>query len=187
MIHCRWIAVVSVLVNLVLLVDFGLAQEQQKGKSPTTITSDSLEVNRKLHTAVYAGNVMADDKEKDLVILSDKMEFFFDEKNERIEKGLATGNVRLTTGERKATADQLELFPNEDKAVLTGDPRVWQDNDLITGTKITVFLKEDRAIVEGGPLKRVTAILYPRPEGAERSKPEAPGKADKPAAPKGGS
>lgn len=185
--HRGWIATVIVLANLVLLVGFGRAQEQQKGKNPITITSDRLEVNRKLHSAVYAGNVMADDKDKGLVILSDKMEFLFDEKMERIEKGLATGNVRLTTGERKATADQLELFPGEDKAVLTGDPRVWQDNDLISGTKITVFLKEDRAIVEGGPSKRVTAILYPKSEGAERSESEAPGKADKPAARKGGS
>lgn len=187
MTHRGWITTVIVLANLFLLVGSGGAQEQQKGKGPITITSDRLEVNRKLHSAVYAGNVMADDKDKGLVILSDKMEFLFDEKMERIEKGLATGNVRLTTGERKVTADQLELFPGEDKAVLTGDPRAWQDNDLITGAKITIFLKEDRAVVEGGPSKRVTAILYPRSEGAEGSKSEAPGKNGKPAAPKGGS
>lgn len=185
--HGGWAATVIVLMNLILLVGPVCAQEQQKGKSPITITSDRLEVNRKLHSAIYAGNVMVDDKEKDLVILSDKMEFLFDEKMERIEKGVATGNVRITKGEKKGTGDQLELFRDENRAVLTGDPRVWQDNDLITGTKITVFLKEDRAIVEGGPSKRVTAILYPKAEGAERSKSEAPGKADQPAAPKGGS
>lgn len=182
-----WVATVIVLVNLVLPVGSGRAQERQKGKSAITITSDRLEVNRKLHSAIYTGNVMADDKDKDLVVLSDKMEFLFDEKMERIEKGVATGNVRITNGEKKATGDQLELFRDEDRAVLTGDPRVWQDNDLITGTKITIFLKEDRAIAEGGPSKRVTAILYPKSEGAERSKSEVPGKADKPTAPKGGS
>jgi lipopolysaccharide export system protein LptA len=185
--HRGWVATVIVLVNLVLLVGSGRAQEPQKEKGPITITSDRLEVNRKLHTAIYAGNVMVDDRDKDLIILSDKMEFFFDEKMERIEKGVAAGNVRITKGEKKGTGDQLELFRDENRAVLTGDPRVWQDNDLITGTKITVFLKEDRAIVEGGPSKRVTAILYPKAEGAEQPKSEAPGKADKPAAPKGGS
>lgn len=174
-----WIASVMVPVSLVLLVNAGFAEEKRNEKNPITITSDSLEVNRKLHTAVYTGNVMADDKDRGMVILSDKMEFLFDERMERIEKGLATGNVRITTGERRITADQLELLPAEEKVVLTGDPRAWQGNDLITGTKITVFLKEDRAIVEGGPSKRVTAILYP--------KPEAPAKADKPAAAKGGS
>ncbi|MBZ0158883.1 LptA/OstA family protein [Candidatus Methylomirabilis sp.] len=185
---CRgWVTTVIALMNCVLLVGSVCAQEQQKGKSSITITSDRLEVNRKLHSAIYTGNVMVDDKEKDLVVLSDKMEFLFDEKMERIEKGVASGNVRLTKGEKKATGDHLELFRDEDRAVLTGDPRVWQDNDLITGTKITVFLKEDRAIVEGDPSKRVTAILYPKPEGAERSKPETPGKGGKPAATKGGS
>ncbi|MBI3780582.1 MAG: lipopolysaccharide transport periplasmic protein LptA [candidate division NC10 bacterium] len=185
--HRRWIAAAIVPLSLGLLLGSGLAQEKQKGKKPITITSDLLEVNRKLHSAVYTGNVMADDKDRGMVILSDKMEFFFDEKMEQIEKGLATGNVRITAGDRRITSDQLELFPREEKAVLTGDPRVWQDNDLITGTKITIFLKEDRAIVEGGPSKRVTAILYPKPEGAEKSKSGATGEGEKPAAPKDGS
>lgn len=184
--HRGWIGAVIVLMNLVLSVGSGLAQEQQKGKSPITITADRLEVNRKLHSAVYAGNVMADDKDRGMVVLADKMEFFFDEKMERIQKGIATGNVRATIKEKRVTADRLELFPDEDKAVLTGNPRAWQDNDLITGTKMTIFSKEDRAVVEGDPSKRVTAILYPKPEGAERSKPEAP-KADQPAASEGGS
>lgn len=184
----RCITTGIVLVNVVFTVGSVGAQDQQKGKSPTTITSDRLEVNRKLHSAIYTGNVMADDKDKGLVVLADRMEFLFDEKMERIEKGLATGNVRLTTGERKVTADQLELFPSEDKAILTGNPRAWQDNDLITGTKMIIFLKEDRAIVEGDPSKRVTAILYPKSESTEPSKPEAPpGKVGKPATTKGGS
>lgn len=184
--HRGRIAAGMVLVSLVVLVGSGNAEEPQKEKKPITITSDRLEVNRKLHTAIYAGNVMADDKEKGLVVLSDKMEFLFDEKMERIEKGLATGNVRLTTGERRVTADQLELFPAENKAVLTGNPRAWQDNDLITGTKIIIFLKEDRAIVEGDPSKRVTAILYPKSEGTQQSTSESPGQSRKPAATKGG-
>src|SRR5574337_751665 len=64
--HRGWATTVIVLVNLVWLVGSARAQEQQKGKNPITITSDRLEVNRKLHSAVYAGNVMVDDKEKDL-------------------------------------------------------------------------------------------------------------------------
>lgn len=182
-----WFAAVVVLVNLVVPLALGFAQEQPKGKYPVTITSDRLEVNRKLHTAIYTGNVMADDKDRDMVVLADKMEFLFDEKMERIQKGIATGNVRATIKEKRVTADQLELFPDEDKAVLTGNPRAWQDNDLITGTKITIFSKEDRAIVEGEPSKRVTAILYPKSEGAGRSEPQAPGKTDKPATTQGGS
>lgn len=177
--HRRWIAAVMAPIGLALLFGSGFAQERPKAKKPITITSDLLEVNRKLHSAVYTGNVMADDKDRGMVILADKMEFLFDEKMEQIERGLSTGNVRITAGDRRATCDQLELFPKEEKAVLTGDPRVWQDNDLVSGTKITIFLKEDRAIVEGSPSKRVTAILYPK-EGAERAKPGATGEVDKP-------
>jgi len=169
----RWGPLGVVPVCLGLLLGSGLAQEKQAASKPITITADHLEVNRKLQNAVYSGNVMADDKNRCMVILSDKMEFLFDEKMEQIQRGLASGNVRITVGARRITSDQLELFPGEDKAILTGDPRVWQDNDLLSGTKITLFLKEDRAVVEGGPGKRVTAVLYPRSEGAEKPKAEA--------------
>ncbi len=182
-----WVIVSVVPVVWGLFVGSGFAQQKQAPKHPITITADHLEMNRKLRTAVYTGNVTADDKNRGMVILSDKMEFFFDEKMEQIQRGLATGNVRISAGERRMTSDQLELFPAEEKAVLTGDPRVWQDNDLVTGTKITIFLKEDRAIVEGDPSKRVTAILYPRLEGAEGSKGGPAGEGSRPPAGKDGS
>ncbi len=182
----RWSLAGVVPVCLCLLLGSGLAQEKQATSKPITISADHLEVNRKLLKAVYTGNVMADDKNRCMVILSDKMEFFFDDKMEQIQRGLASGNVRITAGVRRITSEQLELFPGEDKAILTGDPRVWQDNDLLTGTKITLFLKEDRAVVEGGPAKRVTAILYPRPEGAEKSKGEVGGESGKATAAKDG-
>src|SRR3990172_2133801 len=110
-----------------------------------------------------------------------------EKKMEQIQKGLATGNVRISAGERRVTFDHLELFPGEERAVLTGDPRVWQGNDLVTGTKITIFLKEDRAIVEGGPSKRVTAVLYPPSAGEEKSKTGATGEGGTPPARKDGS
>jgi lipopolysaccharide export system protein LptA len=183
----HWITVGVVVASLGLVVGSGRAEEKKAEKKPITITADHLEVNRKLRNAVYTGNVTADDKSRDMVILSDKMEFFFDEKMEQIQRGLATGNVRISAGERRITSEQLELFPGEERAVLTGDPRVWQGNDLVTGTKITIFLKEDRAIVEGGPSKRVTAVLYPRSEGEEKAKAGAAGEGGKPAAGKDGS
>lgn len=185
--HRSWIVGVVVLAHVGVFIRSGLAQEQPKAKNPVTITSDRLEVNRKLHTAVYSGNVMADDKDRDMVVLADRMEFLFDEKMERIQKGIATGNVRATIKEKRVTADQLELFPDEDKAVLTGNPRAWQDNDLVTGTRMTIYSKEDRAIVEGEPSKRVTAILYPKSDGSGRSEPAAPNKVDKAPTTQGGS
>jgi lipopolysaccharide export system protein LptA len=184
---CRsWIISGIVVLGLGLSFDTGSAQVKQKEGKPITITADHLEVNRKLHKALYTGNVMADDKNKCMVVLSDRMEFLFDDNMEQILKGVANGNVRITTGDRRITSEQLELFPAEDRAVLTGDPRVWQDNDLVTGSKITLFLKEDRAVVESGPDKRVTAVLYPRPEADEQGRLGAGEKPVKKAAAKDG-
>src|SRR3990172_10132503 len=182
--HQHWIVAGAVVVGLGLLAGSGRAEEKKTEKKPMTTTADHLEVNRKLRSAVYTGNVTADDKGRGMVILADKMEFLFDEKMEQIQKGLATGNVRMSAGERRMTSDHLELFPVEEKGVLTGDPRVWQGNDLVTGTKMTIFLKEDRAIVEGGPSKRVTAVLYPRSEAEEKSKTGGTGGGGTPPAPK---
>ncbi len=184
---CRtWVVSGIVVLGLGLPFGIGFAQVKPKEGKPITITADHLEVNRKLHRALYTGNVMADDKSKCMVILSDRMEFLFDDNMEQILKGVANGNVRITTGDRRITSEQLELFPAEDRAVLTGDPRVWQDNDLVTGTKITLFLKEDRAVVESGPAKRVTAVLYPRQEGTEQASSGASEKPGKTATAKNG-
>src|SRR3989337_522302 len=183
----QWIVAGSVGVSLGLLVGSVRAEEKKTEKKPITITADHLEVNRKLRSAVYTGNVTADDKSRGMVILAHKMEFLFDEKMEQIQRGLATGNVRMSAGERRMTSDHLELFPVEEKVVLTGDPRVWQGNDLVTGAKMTIFLKEGRAIVEGGPSNRVTAVLYPRSEAEEKSKTGGTGEGGTPPAGKDGS
>lgn len=152
------------LLLLVLLASLSIAsaQEKKSERKPTTIAADRLEVDRKHHTAVYSGNVVLNDKENDLTILADRIQFFFDEKMEEVKRALATGNVRITQENKRSFSERAEYFPSEDRAVLTGNPKVWQDEDQVSGSRITLFFKEDRAIAEGGEKGRVEAIIYPR-------------------------
>ncbi len=135
---------------------------QATQQTPITISSDSLEINRKARIAVYKGNVVATDKGRGLTILANQIEFFFDDAMQEVERAAATGNVRLTYGERRGTADQAEYYPAESRALLLGHPRVWQNSDVVTGCRITLLLREDRSQVDACEGERVNAVLYPK-------------------------
>ncbi len=130
--------------------------------APITISADTLELNRKQRVAVYRGNVAAHDQGQGLSILADQIEFFFDERMEEMDRAAATGNVRITYGERKGVAERAEYYPREARAVLLGSPRVWQENDTVAGCKITLLLREDRSRVDGCEGQRVNVVLYPK-------------------------
>jgi len=144
---------------LMLLPGFANGAEE---RSPITISSDSLEVNRKDRVAVYRGNVAANDRGRGISILADQMQFFFDERMEELDHALAVGNVRLTYGDRRGVAERAEYYPTDSRAVLIGHPKVWQNNDVVTGCRITLLLREDRSQVEGCEGERVNAVLYPK-------------------------
>jgi lipopolysaccharide transport protein LptA len=138
-------------------------------RAPITISADSLEVNRKAHVAVYQGNVAANDRARGFSILADRIEFYFDDNMEEVQRAAAAGNVRLSYGERRGVAERAEYYPGEDRAVLLGHPKVWQENDMVTGCRITLLLREDRSQVDACDGERVNAVLYPkRDEGRER-------------------
>jgi lipopolysaccharide transport protein LptA len=149
------------LVCGVLLATAGIARPAEE-KSPITISADTLEVSRKARVAVYRGNVVANDRGRGINILADQIEFFFDERMEDVERALATGNVRLSYGERRGVAERAEYYPSESRAVLIGHPKVWQNNDVVSGCKITLLLREDRSQVDGCAGERVNAVLYPK-------------------------
>ncbi|MFA5027570.1 MAG: LptA/OstA family protein [Candidatus Methylomirabilota bacterium] len=154
---CGWIltAVMSVLALAAPL----LAAE---APGPITISADGLEVNRKGRLAVYRGNVSAVDKGRGLTILADQIDFFFDERMEELEKALATGNVRITYGERRGVSERAEYTLKDSRVVLQGHPKLWQDSDVVTGCKISLLLREDRSFVEGCQGERVNVVLYPK-------------------------
>jgi len=126
-----------------------------------TIAADRLEVDRKAHTATYAGNVVA--RDSTLTILADRMEFTFDEAMQEVERVRALGRVRIAErGGREATADAATYFAREGKVLLEGNARAWQEENVVTGTTMTLYLREDRHVVEGEGDARVHAVIYPR-------------------------
>ncbi len=139
----------------------------------TTISADRLEVDRKNRVAVYEGHVVAEDKGKCVTIHADRMDFYFDERMEEIQRVVAVGNVRIAMGEKYSSSGRAEYFPQEDRALLEGSPRVWQDNDTVSGSRIILYLAQDRAVAEKGDGERVVAVVYPRnTQGGAPSSPD---------------
>ncbi len=153
---------------LMLLSPFPVSLRAAEESAPITISADSLEVNRKTRVAIYQGNVAANDRGRGLSILADRIDFFFDERMEELERATAVGNVRLSYGERRGAAERAEYFPREERAVLHGHPKVWQDSDVVTGCRITLLLREDRSQVEACDGERVNAVLYPKRGASQR-------------------
>ncbi len=161
--------VCRLLIILLLAVGAPGLLRAAEQRAPITISADSLEVNRKAHVAVYQGNVAANDRARGFSILADRIEFYFDDNMEEVQRAAAAGNVRLSYGERRGVAERAEYYPGEDRAVLLGHPKVWQENDMVTGCRITLLLREDRSQVDACDGERVNAVLYPkRDEGRER-------------------
>lgn len=129
---------------------------------PVTIIANRMEVNRKLHVAVYIDNVIV--KKEDTTIYAKRVEFLFDDKMEEIQKITAEGGVRIEDPEKTATSEKAVYLNDKDILILTGNAKVWQGDNIVTGSKMTLLRQEDRSIVESEGKGRVTSVFYQNKE-----------------------
>jgi lipopolysaccharide export system protein LptA len=153
--------ILFILLILIPLFSSG-AEKKDKFKlssdKPINITSDRLELNNKDKTITFIGNVIA--KQEDMTIYSDKIVATYSDNRRDIKKVVATGDVKITKGDRVATCRRA-VFDNIKKTVvLTEEPKIWQGKDFISGDKITFLIDEDRVLVEGS----VRGIIAPKKE-----------------------
>ncbi|HPD60332.1 MAG TPA: lipopolysaccharide transport periplasmic protein LptA [Thermodesulfobacteriota bacterium] len=134
---------------------------------PVNITSDRMVADNRNRTVNFLGNVVA--KREDMIIFSDQLSAIYTDQN-KIEKIVARGNVKINQTDRTATCQEATFFQLRQQVVMTGKPKVWQGKNTITGDKIIIFVKEDRVEVESdkqesGKQGRVNAIIYPGGKG----------------------
>ncbi len=108
---------------------------------------------RDKNVAVFIGNALLVDE--DGRVEADRMEVFLiaSEKNENenkedIEKVIATGNVKITTPERRTKSGKAVFHKKEDILILYDNPEVWQKGTCFTGGRITFDLKKDTMIID---------------------------------------
>ncbi len=137
-------------VLIVLLISFNTyasALIEKSEKSPIIITSETLTADNKSNTAVFEGSVVA--KTKDITMYSNKMTVFYNNKEKKISKIHAVGDVKVHNEERALFSDEAIYIDAEEKIIFTGNPKAVEGDNMITGKQIIFFLKDNRAVVEG--------------------------------------
>ena len=150
-------------------------------KHPVVVTSDTLDADNKAKIATFSGTVVAKQlQEKEtLFIYCDKLIVYYADDTEKkpmaapksekkeglsqqskIDKIIATGQVKIVQGEEVATGDIATFYNTEQKIVLTGNPKVWQGKNLVKGEEITVWIRENRSQVTSKGPNRVQAVIH---------------------------
>ncbi|MFH0788765.1 MAG: LptA/OstA family protein [Pseudomonadota bacterium] len=161
----------------------GKEKDPLESSRPIVVTSDTLEADNKAKLATFSGNVIAKQEQRGkdpIIIYCDKMVVHYtedsgkkpsspqanrDEKKNtteqnRVEKIVATGQVKIVQGKDVATGESAIYYNSEQRIVLTGNPKVWQGKNLIKGEEITVWIKENRSLVTSKGSNRVQAVIH---------------------------
>ena len=140
------------LISLIcIILGASFSAQTEEIQKITRITSDRMEMNWSKNVAIFIGNALLVDE--DGRVEADRMEIFLvaseeDENKEDIEKVIATGNVKITTPERRTKSGKAVFHKKEDILILYDNPEVWQKGTCFTGGRITFDLKKDTMIID---------------------------------------
>lgn len=131
----------------------------KKKKDPIEVTSEKMRSENKGEKIIFTGNVVS--LWDDIEVKSDALEV----NNPKGAEGgtdqiVATGNVIITRGVKKAKGDKAVYLDKEQKIILTSDTKViaWEDKDMIEGKEMIFLLDKDRFLVND----RVRMKFYPK-------------------------
>jgi lipopolysaccharide export system protein LptA len=135
--------------------------------------SNQIEIDNQRKVVIFTGNVEAE--REDFTITCNKMVLYYldlpsvpaantaQNPSMKIEKIVATGQVKVSRSEGGvATAEEAIYYQEDEKVILSGSPVIKQGDDFVEGSKVTLFLKENRSVVEGAGNTRVRAVLSPK-------------------------
>jgi lipopolysaccharide export system protein LptA len=153
------------------------------GHEPISLSADGLEFDYRARVLTYKGNVVA--IQGDMKLESNVLTITLAESDAKgqsstnqLREVVATGNVRLSKGERTATAGRAVFDQARRTAVLSENAVLRDGPNQVTGERVVVYLDEARSVVEGGS-RRVQAVLFP-PNGEATPSPRAAAATDAP-------
>jgi lipopolysaccharide export system protein LptA len=121
------------------------------------VTADQMTFDSNTHTFVFEHNVHV--RRCEMTLTCDRLRVMNDAQRNRVERIIATGNVRMQQGVRRVQAERAEYFDAEQKLVLTGQPRAWDEAEQneLTGDEMVVYLATEKLVV-----KRARVLFHPR-------------------------
>ncbi len=110
------------------------------------VTGDQLEFDQTNNLVTYTGNVKV--VQDDTSMFSDTLVLHLAKQGSRkLQKAVATGNVRLVNNDITAKGEKGIFYNNEQKLELVKNATIWQGNNTISAHRILAFL--DQEIIEG--------------------------------------
>ena len=131
----------------------GFGDAPQDSSAPLEATSDDLFIDETSGTAVFSGNVVI--IQGDMRLTAAKVEVFYQQDQQEIERMIATGSVVVVAGPDAAEADQAVYTLIERTVVMTGNVLMTQGPQILSGEKLTISLDDGTARMSG----RVRTVL----------------------------
>jgi lipopolysaccharide export system protein LptA len=116
------------------------------GKPPLEITAQRSDWDLRGGTARFSGSVIVRRAEVEMRCAALEVRYA---KGDRVDRVVATGDVRVTRDGRSASAERAELVGENGSITLTGNPRLAEGPNTLVGTTIVLWLDDERATCEG--------------------------------------
>ena len=180
----RWFRTAALVAAATLFANTAWTADEPTGPAgnePIQIVADELISYNEEKYAEFIGNVKVTQGE--FTITSDKLKIYYqgelleNEKKggdeELLKKIIATGNVKISSEQYNAEADQAEYDTAEKTVILSGEnARVISGKNSITGSKITLNQKSGRVKVESSGAKRIKAEFFTKEKASDSFKME---------------
>ncbi|MBN2055359.1 LPS export ABC transporter periplasmic protein LptC [bacterium] len=129
-----------------------------------TVWADQLRFERQADLATFTGNVRA--QQEEVSFNSERLVIYLDAEAGGAKRLVASGKVRLSSGEISAQCDELRYLAGENMLLLVGEPpdycKVFKKDRGTQGKRIKILLDEKRYVVEGGE-----SVLVPNKDNRE--------------------
>lgn len=126
---------------------------QQDTTQPVEVTADNLSVDQNDGTAIFTGNVLIG--QGDMRLSAAKVQVFYTEDGNSIQRLLASGGVTLVSGDDAAEAKNADYSIAKGTIAMNGDVLLVQKTSAITADRMTINTKTGTARMEG----RVKTVL----------------------------
>lgn len=116
------------------------------GKPPLEIVADRSDWDLRARGAKFTGHVEV--RRGEVTLRCDALDVRY-ASAERIDRIVATGNVEVRRGDRRANAASAELDGATGRISLTGEPRLSEGPNTLVGATLVLWLDDERATCEG--------------------------------------
>jgi lipopolysaccharide export system protein LptA len=139
--------------SLLMLMVLGSAAPGWAAEAPevgqTVITSGELTYDYKRSIAIFQDDVVVQDPQ--VRMESDMLTVLFGSTND-IKSVTAVGNVRLRSGDKRASCNKAIYIARTGEILLSGKAILMRETDRLEGKQITFWLNEERVICKPGRL-----------------------------------